>query len=621
MADDTAALVVALSAQLTKFERDMKNAVGIADRSAASIEDRFNRINPTAASFLGNLFSNAVTSGIKVAEDALKDLVKRFEDLQYTAKYTETAIQSLFGLQEAFRKSGSSADDLNKSITSIALQLDQIQRGNTDNALSKLFAANPQALKGVKVDALDAAGALSKVADIIATLKPIERLEVARALGLPESSVQALERGGSALKNIADQSAKAAPDLEKIAEQAKALNDLFSKLGTALKNEAISIAFDAIKTDLSDLIQLTTFFLGLFKGGPLESFTKTALDKLTELRDGFSKTKDAAAGPSKPTRVTVYTGNNPFGLGKSSSEGLDAFDRTEEQITRRTAAIRADTIAITQNNAVQAQLRAEFELLNAIRKDEGEVTQQQVDEYAKLRESMSATQALQAAGITLTKEHAAAFFAASENIGTATAQLDKVRDAVIRLNSASSQIGSALSNAFADAVVEGKNLNEVMSNLLKTLEKAAINSIFASFFNAPSSGGLSPFLKLLGFDGGGFTGAGGKYEPAGIVHKGEYVFDQDAVRRIGVKNLERLQRGYADGGYVGMAQPTSSVSNARAGGVYVDARSYPTFSPGMSGADMAQIRSMLAAQSRETTANTIDAIRSGQRATSTFLTG
>ena len=46
-----------------------------------------------------------------------------------------------------------------------------------------------------------------------------------------------------------------------------------------------------------------------------------------------------------------------------------------------------------------------------------------------------------------------------------------------------------------------------------------------------------------GFASGGFTGQGGKYQPAGIVHKGEYVFDQAATNRIGVSNLEALRNG------------------------------------------------------------------------------
>jgi lambda family phage tail tape measure protein len=33
---------------------------------------------------------------------------------------------------------------------------------------------------------------------------------------------------------------------------------------------------------------------------------------------------------------------------------------------------------------------------------------------------------------------------------------------------------------------------------------------------------------------GGFTGHGGKYEPAGIVHRGEFVFTKESTSRIGV---------------------------------------------------------------------------------------
>ena len=69
------------------------------------------------------------------------------------------------------------------------------------------------------------------------------------------------------------------------------------------------------------------------------------------------------------------------------------------------------------------------------------------------------------------------------------------------------------------------------------------------------------------FESGGYTGHGGKSEVAGVVHKGEYVFPQETVRRIGLSQLEALHRGaisagdmidksfpgkgYADGGYVG----------------------------------------------------------------------
>ena len=62
---------------------------------------------------------------------------------------------------------------------------------------------------------------------------------------------------------------------------------------------------------------------------------------------------------------------------------------------------------------------------------------------------------------------------------------------------------------------------------------------------------------------GGFTGIGNKYQPAGIVHKGEFVFTKEATKRLGVANLYALMReaqhGYANGGGVKMS-PASPVA-------------------------------------------------------------
>lgn len=63
---------------------------------------------------------------------------------------------------------------------------------------------------------------------------------------------------------------------------------------------------------------------------------------------------------------------------------------------------------------------------------------------------------------------------------------------------------------------------------------------------------------VSGFDGGGYTGHGGKYEPAGVVHRGEFVFTKEATSRIGIGNLYRMMKGYATGGYVGGGVPAST---------------------------------------------------------------
>jgi len=73
-----------------------------------------------------------------------------------------------------------------------------------------------------------------------------------------------------------------------------------------------------------------------------------------------------------------------------------------------------------------------------------------------------------------------------------------------------------------------------------------------------------PGPEPSGFSGGGYTGPGGKYQPAGVVHAGEHVQPQEVVREPGaLAFLERIRRngfratldqlrlrGYADGGPV-----------------------------------------------------------------------
>lgn len=55
-----------------------------------------------------------------------------------------------------------------------------------------------------------------------------------------------------------------------------------------------------------------------------------------------------------------------------------------------------------------------------------------------------------------------------------------------------------------------------------------------------ANAGVIAATAIKGFSSGGYTGSGGKYDPAGIVHKGEFVFNQEAVGRLGLSNLEML---------------------------------------------------------------------------------
>jgi hypothetical protein len=74
-------------------------------------------------------------------------------------------------------------------------------------------------------------------------------------------------------------------------------------------------------------------------------------------------------------------------------------------------------------------------------------------------------------------------------------------------------------------------------------------------------------FRTEGFARGGYTGPGGKWQPAGVVHAGEFVLRQEVVRQRGMlAMLQRLNReglaalpGFASGGLVGALQ----ISQAR----------------------------------------------------------
>jgi lambda family phage tail tape measure protein len=94
---------------------------------------------------------------------------------------------------------------------------------------------------------------------------------------------------------------------------------------------------------------------------------------------------------------------------------------------------------------------------------------------------------------------------------------------------------------------------------------AAGNGLAAGSAGATSSGlgaSTAGYSSQYGFSDGGYTGDGGKFEPKGVVHGGEFVVRKDVVSQPGAREfLERMNansKGYADGGYVGSTAAASS---------------------------------------------------------------
>ncbi len=140
-------------------------------------------------------------------------------------------------------------------------------------------------------------------------------------------------------------------------------------------------------------------------------------------------------------------------------------------------------------------------------------------------------------------------------------------------------IANGLANV-AQALGESTELGKVVavaSTLISTY--AAAQQAYASLVAVPIVGpvlgaaaagaavvqGLQrvrAIQSVQGFADGGYTGSGGKYEPAGIVHKNEYVVPMELVPRF-APEIQRIETarvsGYAGGGMVGIDTSTQSI--------------------------------------------------------------
>lgn len=157
------------------------------------------------------------------------------------------------------------------------------------------------------------------------------------------------------------------------------------------------------------------------------------------------------------------------------------------------------------------------------------------------------------------------------SLATYAEEAGNLYDAVGR---ATSNVLTGMEDALVSFVQTGKLnfkdlANSIIADLIRIQARQAIVGMASSVFGG-LFGGMSPDRAGI-YAAGGYTGDGGKYEPAGIVHKGEGVLSQEDVRALGgpsaFESFRRsLHRGYASGGYVGappavigQLQPAASV--------------------------------------------------------------
>lgn len=191
-----------------------------------------------------------------------------------------------------------------------------------------------------------------------------------------------------------------------------------------------------------------------------------------------------------------------------------------------------------------------------------------VNDYDAATTKLQVTQELQsaatAAGIALTPELKATIDDLATGYSNATVEAAKLAEA--QENARESMrtwfdLGKSATRGFIDDLVEGKDAAEALGNVFNKLGDQLLDMGLSALFGGGTGGGFGLIGKAFGFAGGGYTGNGGKYEPAGVVHRGEYVFTKEQTAKLGAGNLAALAKGYANGGLVGAPAPMGRAAN------------------------------------------------------------
>lgn len=589
-------LVVSVGANIAALEREMKAAARVSERAAEDIESRFKKVNPSisTSALTGALKGLAAAFTVDRLIRGLAEANSEMVRIGETAKRVGLDLQRFQELQFAGRQNGLAGKEFGSGLEGLAEKLNEARQKETD--LSKLFADNNLRLKDRRGEVIGVNDALAKAANLVRNAATeFDKIAIAKALGLTKEWVPLLEQGAEAMNRqaAAASAAGAVIDSDVIAKAKDFERDwtaAVDRWATVFKANAGSIItlIDTIIGKASSLLGMVSNYaektaavadieqngvLGasreslefiVKKGrevGNTEADLASAVKRIEELRElerEASRGKTPAplvarVGGGRTTDTSSLLGSKGGGGssgGKSEEEGAqDRLDRYIESLVRRRAVMEAEIATVGKSNAE--------------RKAAVEIAKAQVD-----LDKLSATE--KANYIAKLQQEVTA----NENVRASKERLEQAQK---DLNEAQKYFGNATVDALEDLIVNGAKAEDVMKRLIASLAKAAIQAALlgdgplAGIFGTKGVGGsMGGLLGLFtkGFATGGYTGAGGKYQPAGVVHRGEYVFDQDAVRRIGVKNLQAMQRGYANGGLVGGA-PSIPAGISRGGGMKI----------------------------------------------------
>lgn len=575
-----------------------------ADRTAPTISQAFSRIDTALTTTIGHLndvtgaSSNAAENLNKVADaiqglpalitaaakgmPALREQLNRLGDAQIFRDLRDLLGVDVNALNQQFGIKPPSAQPYGTSL--LGSQGVPLSTAKEQTLLRGAGVADPMAIK-VSADAITAAGASAKglgdgagtaqvsiaefavAADSAAKKLSAVDSEIAGAYGDVTSSyvnnVVAAESGGDRNAKNPNSSAtglgqfiestwidlfkknfpelakgKADSDILKLRSDAaisKQLIEAYAKENAAVLAKA-GVSVNEAALHLSHFLGAgdAAKVLSAAPGTPLAGLiSQASINANPTILGGGRTVDDARAYADRRAGNTRRAAGNFTPAEEKANEQTKDYQGLVAGSVEYIAAQQAEAAALGKTALEASKLRHEQELLNQASAAGLEITPQLKAQISELAAGMAAAE-IAAEGLAQTQK-------------LTVAQLDEFRDG------ARDVLGGFISD-----LREGKSASEALGNALASIADklldSGINSLIDGLFGSRGSSGggiLGGIGKFLGFAEGGYTGNGGKNEPAGIVHKGEYVVPKSLVSKIGAGNLHRAMRGYASGGLVG----------------------------------------------------------------------
>ena len=223
------------------------------------------------------------------------------------------------------------------------------------------------------------------------------------------------------------------------------------------------------------------------------------------------------------------------GGGSAKAERLTDYQREIASIAEETAALNLEASALAAVTGAQARQGDAIEL-------------------ARTKADLMA--AAQRSGLEITPELTAKIDALAQSYTDAGFAADQAANKIEEIQANSKAGAAAIGDVFMQMASGALTAKQAMAQLILEMIKATLQKRLLAAAEGAGGGIIGTIGKIVagGYAQGGFTGAGGKYEPAGVVHRGEFVMSKEATARLGVPQLNALhesaKRGYAKGGFV-----------------------------------------------------------------------